>query len=296
MRDEASEFEKKSTNVRHGVPESVRGALAALSRVAPPLATRVAMDLFSRPHRGTRPARERRWLESARRFHLEVEGLRLPAWSWGDGPMILLHHGWSSRGSQLGGFVGPLVDAGCSVVAYDAPAHGDAPGRRTHGIQLSRVMAAILDRLAPVEGILAHSFGCTIAALAMRRAFAPRRAVFISPPASMLWYADLFCDALGFTPRVRDRMIRSWERRLRIDWTMFEAERLAPGQRTSLLVIHDRDDRQAPWEHGQRFVDAWPDARLTTTHGLGHTRILYDPAVAARAAAFLVGVREPARV
>ena len=44
----------------------------------------------------------------------------------------LLVHGWEGRGAQLGSLVGPLVEAGLSVVAFDAPAHGDSPGNRLY--------------------------------------------------------------------------------------------------------------------------------------------------------------------
>ena len=44
-------------------------------------------------------------------------------------------------------------------------------------------------------------------------------------------------------------------------------------------MIHDQDDREVPLPHGERLAAAWPGARLVTTTGLGHRRILRDPAV-----------------
>jgi pimeloyl-ACP methyl ester carboxylesterase len=49
--------------------------------------------------------------------------------------------------------------------------------------------------------------------------------------------------------------------------------------RPPLLVVHDRDDRRLPWAESVALVDMWPGARLTTTAGLGHSRVLGDPAV-----------------
>ncbi len=58
----------------------------------------------------------------------------LPCWVWEPGPhaaaAVLLVHGWDSRGSHLGAWVPPLLRAGVRVLAFDAPAHGDAPGRQ----------------------------------------------------------------------------------------------------------------------------------------------------------------------
>jgi pimeloyl-ACP methyl ester carboxylesterase len=46
-----------------------------------------------------------------------------------------------------------------------------------------------------------------------------------------------------------------------------------------LLVVHDRDDRQLPWADSAALVDRWPQARLVTTQGLGHSRLLADRVV-----------------
>jgi pimeloyl-ACP methyl ester carboxylesterase len=52
-------------------------------------------------------------------------------------------------------------------------------------------------------------------------------------------------------------------------------------------VIHDRDDAEVPVANGEAIAAAWPGAQLVTTGGLGHTRIVHDPQVVARAVAFV---------
>jgi pimeloyl-ACP methyl ester carboxylesterase len=258
-----------------------------LSRVAPKLAVRVAADLFCRPQRPPRPAREQRWLADAHRFHLEAGGRRLAAWSWGDGPTVLLMHGWSGRGSQLAAFARPLVDAGLSVVALDGPAHGDSPGRQTNGIELGRAVAEAGHRLGGLHGVVAHSLGCTAAALALQNGLRVQRLVFICPPGSMTLGTRMFCDQLGFSDRVHDGMIAWWERRLGIDWRMFEAESLAAGRHEPLLIVQDLDDPYVPAAHGRRYAAAWGGAELLETSGLRHHRILSDARVIERVVAFL---------
>ena len=54
-----------------------------------------------------------------------------------------------------------------------------------------------------------------------------------------------------------------------------------------LLVVHDRDDREVPWEDGAAIAAAWPRARRLDTEGLGHQRILRDPAVTQAVADFI---------
>jgi pimeloyl-ACP methyl ester carboxylesterase len=54
-----------------------------------------------------------------------------------------------------------------------------------------------------------------------------------------------------------------------------------------LLVIHDRDDQDTLWSEGAALADAWPGARMMSTEGLGHRRILREPSVIEAAAEFV---------
>jgi pimeloyl-ACP methyl ester carboxylesterase len=56
-----------------------------------------------------------------------------------------------------------------------------------------------------------------------------------------------------------------------------------------VLLVHDRDDRETAWSGGRDLSRAWPGARLLTTSGLGHRRILSDPKVVAEAVQFVAG-------
>jgi pimeloyl-ACP methyl ester carboxylesterase len=55
------------------------------------------------------------------------------------------------------------------------------------------------------------------------------------------------------------------------------------------LVIHDVDDAGVPWQQGRQIAEAWPGAQFVKTQGLGHNRILRDPAVIGRVVAFIGG-------
>ncbi|HET6985510.1 MAG TPA: alpha/beta hydrolase, partial [Kribbella sp.] len=54
-----------------------------------------------------------------------------------------------------------------------------------------------------------------------------------------------------------------------------------------LLAIHDRDDRETPYQGSEALVASWPDGRLELTEGLGHRKILGDATVVSRAVSFL---------
>src|SRR5258706_3425003 len=185
---------KNRTTVRS--PKTVRLARAALQTafvVSEELGTSLAERLFITPRRHARPQRERDVLATARELAIDVtlraprwHGARrtLAAWRWGFGPAVLLVHGWEGRGSQLGAFVAPLVDAGMSVIAFDAPGHGDSPDHQLYLTDLADSIADVAAAVGPLHAIVAHSFGAAAVLLAHARSglVAPRN-VMISPNA-----------------------------------------------------------------------------------------------------------------
>ena len=89
---------------------------------------------------------------------------------------------------------------------------------------------------------------------------------------------------------LRRAMQGAIEERYGIRWEELELKRVAPRLAASALVIHDRDDRTVPWKQGAAVAQYWRGARLVTTQGLGHGRILQDEAVVGAAATFITGL------
>src|SRR5712691_2373566 len=118
--------------------------------VAPPLAARFASYLWYRPQRHRPPVREQGLLGRARHVPMRHAGKRIAVYDWGKGPTVMLVHGWSGRGAQLGEFVEPLSGAGYRVVAFDAPAHGHSDGRDTTILEISEVILRLVSDFSPV--------------------------------------------------------------------------------------------------------------------------------------------------
>jgi len=273
----------------------LRPAIAALSAVAPSVAARLAERRFLTPPRHPAAAHETAALAGARRTIVYVDGRPLTTWTWGHGPTVLLVHGWGGRGTQLARFVGPLVASGCSVVTFDAPGHGASPERRSSIIAFVRAIRAIERALGPVRGLIAHSIGAVAAARALYEGLGADAAVFIAPPADLVLQSHTLLDVLGFGRRARERMQARIEQRLGIAWSALDVRSYAPDMRTPLLVVHDRDDNEVPWQDGAILARDWPGAELSMTGGLGHRRILRDPGVVQGVTAFVVERLRPDR-
>jgi pimeloyl-ACP methyl ester carboxylesterase len=283
----------KSTNVRFA---TMRGVLSGLSRVSPGTAASIAMVLFRRPPRHRRSDLSPSAFDSGQRVDLVLDGRRLAVWRWGAGPTVLLVHGWGSRGVRLSDFVGPLTRAGFSVLAFDAPGHGASAGRLSSLPQFIAAIRTIGERLGPLRAVVAHSMGGAATTLAVARGLDVERAVFLAPAADPAGYSERFASVFGLTDEVISRMKRGLERRFGTPWKDFDVLAAAATLSAPLLVVHDSDDRDVPLTDGASIAAAWPGARLVTTNGLGHRRIVHDPAVVERAVAFLTEAQAATRL
>jgi len=280
---------KKSTNVRFHVsgPVWLRAAFSVAGYLAPSLTAGVAERLFFRTRRnGPRPG-ERDVLESA--TPSSIAGMN--AWSWGDGPIVLLVHGWNGRGTQLGGFVEPLVAHGYRVVAFDAFGHGESPGNTMSIPELARCIRQVSDELGGLYGVIAHSMGGAATTLALSNGLQLERAVFVSPPSDPRVFLHTFSDALAISEEVRAHLKERVERRTGITIESMRADLIAPSMQVPLLVIHDRNDKEVPVNSGQSIAAAWPNAELIITEGLGHQRILRAEHVTNVAVSFIDAIQ-----
>lgn len=260
-------------------------------RFAPGLGARWAEALWFRipPARGRRD----RLAPPGRPFQVPVLGGMVAGETWGEGPAVYLVHGWGGWRGQLDALVAPLTAAGYRVVTFDAPSHGDSdpgpegPGRSSV-LELAAALRAVVAAHGPAAAVVAHSLGATATAFAMRDGLAADRAVFISPMADPLPYTRAFAARLGFGERVRSRMVGRIERRVAMPMSAFAVPAVAGQVATPpLLLVHDRQDSETGWSDSAAIARAWPAARLVTTAGLGHRRILRDPAVVAEVAGFV---------
>jgi pimeloyl-ACP methyl ester carboxylesterase len=267
-------------------PVPLKLGFQALGRVCPSQTERLAAWLFCHPIRGKVAPDEQAVLDGGHAFELKARGHDLAAWSWGDGPTVLLHHGWNGRAAHMAGFVQPLLDAGFSVVTYDAPAHGESPGRITSMPEMARVLRDVAFRLGGLHGVVAHSVGGAATLFAIRSGLKLDRAVLLAPPSDMRGFIDLFGEHIGLPPRSREGMARRAAAWFDIDWPQMDVTHWAEAELPPLLVVHDRGDRVVPWDHGERIRATCDRAELITTQGLGHRLIRRDHDVIRSAVGF----------
>jgi pimeloyl-ACP methyl ester carboxylesterase len=265
----------------------LKTAFSLTSSWAPGLAAAGVERLFFYPKRHPSSAHELEGLATGERVPFSHLGERLAVWHWGAGPTVFLLHGWSGRAGQLLPFVKPLVDAGFSVVAFDAPAHGQSEGSRTSGPEIAAALAAVVTHFGPAHGIIAHSMGGWAAIHTMLAGAPIPAAVLIGMPLDPTVWITSFASQMALPPSVMSRLTERVASRIGVPWSSITLESRLPVRGARALVIHDRGDAEVPVSNAERFVREWPDARLLLTEGKGHRRILRDADVIRQTVEFL---------
>lgn len=289
MRRSRKQFRRPfvAPRVARFVHAGMRAGFTTLDQIAPGLGAACAALLLRTPPAARPSAAERRPLSSGRHARVQFGKLRLATWRWGAGPVVVLVHGWGGHAGRMGGFVAPLVAAGLSPVAFDAPGHGRSGGLTGSVPEMADAVRALLDHFGPGRGVIAHSLGASAAALALRDGTRIPRAVFLAPPADLGAYVARFARRFKISDRMRRAMMTRLANHYGFSWSGMRVDEAGRGISTPLLIFHDVGDVCVPLSDGAAIARGWAGARLVRTRGLGHHRILRDTRVVQKAVEFL---------
>lgn len=273
---------------------ALRAAFRTVGVVAPGLAARWAESLFCRPPRQEARPAEEAFLATGRPLPVRSNGATLRGWEWGEGPLVVLAHGWGSRAGRWSTLAPLLVSAGFRVVTYDAPAHGRSPGRIASLPEFADALLAVVAEVGPAHAAVGHSLGAAAIAVALDRGLGAGRAVLIAAPSNPEIFADRFATVLSMPPGVRRTMQSNLERRLGVQWKHLHLPTIAARITAPALIVQDANDPDVSVADAEAIHAAWPGAELMVTSGHGHRAVIRAPEIMRRTVEFIAR-EQPAR-
>lgn len=267
----------------------VRWVFPRLEKVFPALAHRFFVTIFFTPLSYPVPERERMIEQDAQKFSIRVSGRRIQCYSWGQGPVVLLVHGWAGRATQFRAFIPALVRANFRVVGFDGPAHGRSDGRKTDIIGFEEVLKVLYTHIGVPEGIIAHSFGGGVVLFAAMNGLQVKKLINIASPTIGDEIIQTYLKTIrgsAETGRVFRKYVQQTTGKPFDAFTSLHFISHLK-QDVKLLLVHDEDDAEVSINHALELLKRYPQASLYTTRGLGHTRILKDEAVIEKCVSFL---------
>ena len=279
---------------------TVRTGFVLGGRLAPKRTVNRAARLFATPFASSRSrAQAAQGDEDMQRGELRVNGETIATYVWGDPssqPYALLAHGWSSFGLRFLPWVARLRAQGLAVVTFDQPGHGHSTGKLCTLPEFIATIRAIGARYGNAALAVGHSLGGAAVTLAQDEAWQAERLILVAPAADMKAAARRFFRFVHLAGYLRQPFYAWLHQRTGVHIDELQLERKLPTLGQPALIVHDLDDADVPWAEGERYAQYWPGARLYTTQGLGHRRVLDAPEVIGAALAFVRGEQVGTRV
>ena len=203
----------------------------------------------------------------------------LSAWRLGEGPAVLLVHGFQDDNSLWDPLVDELASRGCPLVAFDLPGHGASGGSWGAGFEGTDAVVAVAAALGPIRAVVAHSAGCGMVVAAVLEGWEIDSAVFVGPP---LLEGDRWArygERLGVGAAVVEAARARYNEAVGAHRAGWHPRTAYPLVQANVLVVHSSDDEHMPCSGSEEVVPLMPNARLHVVEGLSHRRTARDAAV-----------------
>jgi pimeloyl-ACP methyl ester carboxylesterase len=284
-------FKDKPAKVNKNQLKLVQFGFRTLGYIFPNIAAWKAYRIFSTPRVRARHRKPDTLIQEAKMIDFPFKRINLKLYEWGNGNrIILLAHGWESRGTALRSFIPSLVENGFKVVAFDAPGHGDSGGSWNNLANNASAIVSIIQYYSGIEGIIGHSFGCSSSIHALQfvdTTISVNKVVFVAVPNSIKEITDGYIKMIQAPKLVKRRFVGILER---ISKQPIESLNIANAHNSvkigKLLLVHDRFDQITSIAAAEAVVNKWENAHLLITEGFGHFRLVKNQEVITRVADF----------
>ncbi|MDR6563423.1 MULTISPECIES: alpha/beta hydrolase [unclassified Arcicella] len=204
---------------------------------------------------------------------LEVDGNKIQTYRWGTGSKkVLLVHGWASHSFRWKSYIKTLVEHDFTVLALDAPAHGNSTGKIMNLVIYERTLSAFLEKHPDLHTIIGHSIGgfATTYYLSRNPEATIQNAVILAAPGKVEEFFAFYVQFLGLSNKAIRLIAEQFEKELHQKPSYFSAINFAQHIKTKALIVHYRGDKSTNYLDSENLSQVWKGSTLKLTKGLGH--------------------------
>lgn len=259
-----------------------------ISLFHPEKAKHIAYTIFSQPRKGKiKNGKLPKTLQSAEQETLTYDGENFQVYTWpGNAEIILLLHGWESNASRWKKLLQYLKPLGKTIVAIDAPAHGQSTGKEFNAPRYAEFIHVLLQKYQP-KTLIGHSIGGAAIAFYLNKYPNDHidKIVLLGAPSSFKKISDNFINLLSLNKKVQKRLEQYYHEKFNIHINDFAGHLFAQNFTQKAIIAHDADDSVIKVEEGRQYAAAWKNAIYIETQGLGHS--MHDKALYQQIAEFV---------
>jgi len=261
-----------------------------LTVVSPLVASRFAARLFLTPFKYKIPEREKEMEQKSLKEEITVPAINrnIVVYNYGSSDKkILLIHGWSGTGTQMAAIAKELINQGFSVLSFDAPAHGKAPGKISMMPFFIESIHHLEKLYGPFHAAIGHSLGGMSILKAVKDGLKLKKLVIIGTANSVTHITKEFAQNMKLNEKVAVKMKAYFDSKFGEDMDNYSGAVSAKDVKVPTLVIHDEDDVDVHVSSAHEIANNLENNELLITKGLGHRKILGDSEVINKIATFI---------
>lgn len=253
--------------------KSVGQYINFLSYVRPQKAIALSYALFSQPRIG-RLKKESlpQVLQNTETeiFHHNEHHFQTYTWK-GNETKILLVHGWESNASRWQKTLPHLQKSGSTIIAIDAPAHGQSSGKEFNVPLYAEFINKAVEKYQP-NIIIGHSIGG--AACVYHQYLFPNtsinKMVILGAPSDLKTLIDNYISMLSLNTRMLSLLESKFVSRFNFKLEDFSGQKFASQFNIPGLIAHDATDTIVAFDEGKKIASSWKNSKFIETNGLGH--------------------------
>lgn len=263
----------KRLKEQFATPKLAGKSINALAHLSPEKAGRVAFQLFCSPREGRNlNKKEQRFLDQAEQVELQLGDIVIRSYVWVGGKQkVLLAHGYESNSARWRALVPFLVRNGYTVIAIDAPAHGQSSNDTVNGVLYAQSLELAIHHFSP-QFAIGHSFG----GMSLAYYFSTfeyqsiNKLILMATPSRLRIVINLFYETLGMSTKSRQAMEDHFNNHFGFSIDVFTVGEFIKQCEIPGLIIHDEEDTVAPIQEAHHIKESWQISDLFITKGLGH--------------------------
>ena len=215
---------------------------------------------------------QQKFIDTSEQSSYDFNGKKIAVFKWGNGPeTILCLHGWQSQSYRWKKYIEKLDKERYTILAVDAPGHGLSEGKILYIPLYAKLLEGLMKTYSP-KYILAHSMGAftSLALFYEKSDLSPQKMALLGTPGEVSEFVEEYSSILGLSDKVVANLQQYFESNLGTTAEYFSAAKFATKQVAEGLIIHDKEDKDAPYNHALNMHKNWSNSKLHTTEGLGH--------------------------
>ena len=207
------------------------------------------------------------------KFIIDYAGKKVQAYRWGKGAKkVLLLHGWQSHSYWWRYVINRLSKEEFSIYSLDAPGHGLSEGDFLNLPHYSGLIEQFIVEQKSFHAILTHSFGGFASVYTLHRLphLQVSKMVVMAAPGEVEHFFNYYQYMLGLSQKAIGLITAQFIQTIGHPPSYFQMKDFAKTLNLNGLIIHDTEDKEAPYKNAIAINEAWKNSKLITTTGLGH--------------------------